>query len=158
MRRKTAVAAASALGMALMAWGGLALACTAVPRILSITPVTEASGTTGEPVAFQGSPVLVRGEAMGATVPVELRWNSSAGPIIGIATTDAKGNFAATATVPQAAPGVHTVVAMVGKRPIARMTYEVGTGSAGAATGSVGLGTNGSSVSSDGGGSSLLLG
>lgn len=109
----------------LVASAGLAWACTAQPRILSVSPVAEAPSPTAGPSTQGAKEVDVRGASVGAQAPVEIRWNAATGPIIGVATADADGNFAATATIPDVAPGVYYLVAAAGDVGIARAAYEV---------------------------------
>lgn len=87
-----AAAVASVLGAGSAAW-----ACTAQ------------LGTTVKPgVVAPGAMVTVEGD--GSPGPVEIRWDGVDGEVLA-RVADGKA-YAVTATVPQAEPGVHTVVAV----------------------------------------------
>lgn len=88
--------AAATLAAASVAW-----ACTAYANI-SITP------QTGPP----GSEMTVQGRAFAEPAtsnPVEIRWGSATGPVLATAPGP---SFSVPVTVPDADPGVHTVVAL----------------------------------------------
>lgn len=117
-RRATGLAATVAIGV-LVATAAMAWACSPQPRIIATSAQTGRVGTV----------VSVRGEAA-ATGPVEIRWNSVTGAAIGSAMADAQGNFAATATVPQAAPGIYALVVATPKGAVARTAFELTASSA----------------------------
>lgn len=106
---------ATVLGVVLFAVAGAALACTPKPRVFSSLP--EA--------APPGAAVVVRGENVPSQHPVEIRWNGVRGDLLATATADGHGAFAVPVTVPQAAPGIYTMVFLAGDAGIARMSFEV---------------------------------
>lgn len=89
------------LGAASTAW-----ACTYLPTVVGLSSSSAPPGSTVE----------VYGQGVGlAGVPIELRWNSVEGPVVGTATTQQGPNratFSATMTIPDVAPGVYVVLAM----------------------------------------------
>lgn len=97
-------------GVASVAW-----ACTAQPRIVQLTPLAAAPG----------SDLSLQGDALAANAPVELRWNALDGQVIGTAVADDGGEFATTAVVPDAAPGVYAVIAVSEAQAVARTAFEV---------------------------------
>lgn len=86
--------AGAALGIASLAW-----ACTA-----QLGFRVEPGG------AVAGAAVAAKGD--NATGPVEIRWNSVDGALLAKADVTSGGTYAAGFTVPDAAPGVYTVVAL----------------------------------------------
>lgn len=118
--------AAVVLGLASFAW-----ACTNFARIDAINPPADAAR----------SEVTVRGVVGGTDRPVELRWNALDGQVVGSARADASGHFSVRGTIPDAAPGVYSIIAVAGEAGIGRVAFEV-TAPAGAepAVSPVGLG------------------
>lgn len=108
-----------------MGWGGLAWACTAQPKILSVSPVAATEGVNAEAAPGAGTAVIVTGDAVASEAPVEIRWNAATGPAIGVATSDTEGNFIVPATIPEASPGIYYVVATIDGVGVSRMAYEV---------------------------------
>lgn len=93
---------------ALLGAAGLAWACTAQSSITAIDPSSGAQGTT----------VTLSGEGF-RPGPVEIRWDSPKGQVIGMATAEpgrvegALGaSFVTSVTIPDAAPGRHVIVAV----------------------------------------------
>lgn len=140
------VGVVGAMGSLSTAW-----ACTGQPQVFSVSPLTA-------PV---GAQVTMRGEAVAATTPVELRWNGVAGPKLAEVTADSRASFELAFTVPDVAPGVYSLAVVTGQGTavaVGRTTVEVsgagaspapalaGTGFA-SATDAVGLNSLGSSSS-----------
>lgn len=90
--------AATLLGVAALA--SAAWACSVQPMVLGISPVRAAPG---EQVRLEGSGVAT-------AAPLEVHWNSASGPVIGEASADAGRRFDVAVTVPQAEPGIYTLV------------------------------------------------
>ncbi len=89
----------AALGVVALVVGGasLALACTRIPSV-SVTPSFGRAG----------SQTTVVGRAFSTGEPVQIRWNSTGGPVIG----EALGpNFSVAVTIPEAPAGVYYIVA-----------------------------------------------
>lgn len=112
------------LGTASVVW-----ACTAQPRIFSLGPQV---GPVGLQIMLEGqaagAPV---GVAQGASgVPVEVRWNSLDGPKIGEGVTDFSGNFAVSARIPGAEPGIYFLIVKAGDAGVVRSPFEVTSESA----------------------------
>lgn len=116
MSRRCAAGVAGLGGaVALMAAAGSAWACTPQARVVA------ASAESGP----GRSAVVVRGEAVAPAGPVELRWDSVQGPAIGGAVADANGAFSADAHIPDAAPGVHTILVVAQGNGVGRLAFEV---------------------------------
>lgn len=105
---------------------GLAWACTPTSSIV-LLPET---GPTASKITVSGQ---VAPDA-GSAAPVEIRWNSVSGLLLGTVTADATRNFSAEVTVPDVAPGVYYVLAISGKAEAGRASYEVATSSASVST------------------------
>jgi len=109
--------------------------------------------------------VTVRGQAVAAQGPIEIRWNALNGQQLALADADAGGNFAANVSVPAARPGVYSIMVVAGKAGVTRSVFEV-TPSAGAvampATGNASLWApathSAGSLSSGGSGLGVALG
>ncbi|HSH58973.1 MAG TPA: hypothetical protein VK988_04895 [Acidimicrobiales bacterium] len=119
MRSRGAVVATSIVGLVL-AMASVAWACTIQARIVAVTP---GSGT-------ERSALTVRGEGLGqsstgAPLPVEIRWNALDGPVVGTAVADPSGNFSAEVTVPEAAPGVYSLLVVAEGAGLGRTAFEV---------------------------------
>jgi len=99
-----------ALSLASVAW-----ACTSQPRIFAL----------GSHDAPPGSDVRVSGQAVAPQGAVEVRWNGVEGPVLAQATADANGSFSVVARIPEATPGVYTIIAVAGGTGVARSAFEV---------------------------------
>lgn len=89
-------------------------ACTAQPRIFSLGPQV---GPVGLELTLEGQAV--------AGAPVEVRWNSLEGVKIGEGVADPVGNFAVSARIPQAEPGIYFIVVKAGAAGVVRTSFEV---------------------------------
>lgn len=107
---KARLALVAGVMAAVLGGAGLAWACTAQSRITTMDPE---SGDTGTMVTLSGE-----GFQSG---PVEIRWDSQTGPVIGMA--DARpgrvegavgASFTTSVSIPDAAPGQHLLVAVPG--------------------------------------------
>ena len=121
------VVASVVFGVASLAW-----ACTNFARVDAINPPADAAR----------SEVTVRGVVGGANTPVELRWNALNGPVVGAANADASGQFSVKGTVPQAEPGIYSIIAVAGEAGVGRVAFEV-TAPAGAPPAVSPVGLNG---------------
>lgn len=120
MRLRALVTAGLSAGLAVVL-AGVAWACTAQPSILSVGPMSSAPNTE----------VTVTGRAVAAG-PVEVRWNALDGPMLAKVGADARGDFVTTITVPNARPGVYSIIAVAQNTGVARMAFEVTPSSSGA--------------------------
>ncbi len=91
-----------------------AWACTNFARVDAINP----------PLGATQSQVTLRGAGVAANAVVELRWNALDGQVIGQANSDAGGAFSVTGTVPDAAPGVYSIIAVSGQTGLGRAAFE----------------------------------
>ncbi|MCA1846111.1 MAG: hypothetical protein LC792_23550 [Actinobacteria bacterium] len=101
-----ATAAAGVLGAA-----GLAFACTASAglRIGKVDPGSPDGGMRSEQAGPSGTTVGLVGDFFREGTPVEIRWDSAAGPEL----AEAPGpSFATRVVVPPAEPGAHAIVAV----------------------------------------------
>lgn len=95
--KRSAIAAATGCLIAVVAWAGVAWACTAVASV-------DIEGRSGAP----GSRQMVRGLKFEAG-PVELRWNAVDGPLAATATGP---RFSVPVAIPENARGVLFLVAV----------------------------------------------
>lgn len=115
MALRRAAAVGVGLAAATLLAGGWAWACTPQPRVVSTS--AESGPARSE--------VLVTGEGARPGAPIELRWNGVRGPVIGSGTADDAGAFASAVRLPDAGPGVHTIVAVVQDAGIGRTAFEI---------------------------------
>lgn len=100
----------------------LAWACTRTPS-LTVTPGFGRAG----------SQVQVTGKSFTPAEPVEVRWNSTGGPVLGRGTPGADFSFSVAVTIPEkAAGGVYYIVATA-PNTRAQASFEVRTAAAAAA-------------------------
>lgn len=85
----------------LLVLAGAAFACTPTVGIL----------TVGPPIAAADAALRVEGRAMRPNVPVELRWNGTQGPVLGVVRTNSEGAFTTSVIVPRTQTGPYSVVA-----------------------------------------------
>ncbi|MGH9282550.1 MAG: IPT/TIG domain-containing protein, partial [Acidimicrobiales bacterium] len=84
-----------------------AYACTSLAT-LSVTP---AEGTVGTTITGTGKNFIPHGADRPSTEPVVVRFNSRTGTPLWSGRPDAGGNISFSFTVPDAAPGQHTIIA-----------------------------------------------
>ncbi|MGH9176963.1 MAG: hypothetical protein ACRD0N_00205, partial [Acidimicrobiales bacterium] len=84
-----------------------AYACTSLAT-LSVTPAEATSGAT---VAGVGKNFIPHGADRPSTEPVVVRFNSRTGTPLWSGRPDASGNISFSFTVPDVAPGQHTIIA-----------------------------------------------
>lgn len=120
MRRAIAVLAVT-VAAGVLCLSSVAWACTPQARIVAASP------SVGPPL----SEASVRGEAVTPEAEVEIRWNGVKGPLVGTTIADKSGRFTAPVAVPEAAPGVYTLVAIIGEAGLTRTAFEVTPASAG---------------------------
>lgn len=92
-----------------------AWACTARPVVLPPSPQTGPAGTA----------VTIRGQAVPANGPVEIRWNALSGEPVATTRADANGHFSVVVTVPDTAPGIYPVVLSTADAAVARTVFHV---------------------------------
>ncbi len=115
MRRRAAVMSGAAVAALVLGMASFAWACTNFARIDAINPPADAAR----------SDVTVRGVIAGNNVPVELRWNALNGPVVGVANTDASGNFSVHGVIPDEPPGVYSILAVSNNTGVGRVAFEV---------------------------------
>jgi len=69
--------------------------------------------------------VTIRGEAIAPEGGVEVLWEGTKGRQLGAAIADDRGNFSITVTIPQAPPGVYSIVASAKGSGLARTPFEI---------------------------------
>lgn len=107
---------AGAAAIVVLCLASTAFACSALPSVVRITPTAAQSGTT---VQLAGSSVPAKGA-------VEIRWNGVTGPLLSTAVADQQGNFTTAVELPDAAPGVYSLLAVTeGNGGVARVAVEV---------------------------------
>lgn len=114
MRSRAVAAAALACGVTVLAVASVAWACTSFSTITLSTAV-------GTP----GTEVSVVGERAPVNAPVEVRWNSRTGALLGTATTDAQGNFTVPVRIPEGLPGLQVIMAVAPDGDTARAAFEI---------------------------------
>lgn len=105
---------------ALLVAATAAWACTPQPRSFAVSPS----------MAVAGSAASVVGQGVAPGEPVEVRWNRLDGGVIGTAVADERGRFRADVRIPEAAPGVYSVLFAAGGQPskatgVGRLAFEV---------------------------------
>lgn len=96
---------------------GLAWACTPTSSIVLLPETGPA-----------GSKITVAGQVApdaGPAAPVEIRWNSVSGLLLGTVSPDASRNFSAEVTVPEVGEGIYYVMAISGKAEAGRASFQV---------------------------------
>ena len=107
---------ASAAVFVVLCVASTAWACSALPSVVRIDPTSARSGTT---VQLAGSSVPAEGA-------VEIRWNGVTGPLLSTAVADRLGNFTTAVELPDATPGVYSLIAVTeGNGGVARVAVEV---------------------------------
>lgn len=114
-----ALAAGLLLALPVAAW-----ACTVQPRILQISP---GAGTSGSNVLVEGQAVVGGQPTVlgGSSSSVKIIWNDLSGPVLATVQPDRWGNFSASVKLPQARPGVYTLLAASDQGALARTVFEV---------------------------------
>lgn len=115
MGRRAVAIGGGAVAAVVLGFASLAWACTNFARVDAINPPADAAR----------SEVTVRGVVGGVNTPVELRWNALNGQVVGEARADASGAFSVRGTIPDAAPGVYSIIAVAGESGIGRVAFEV---------------------------------
>jgi len=116
MKQKRGIAAMFAAALAvLLAVTGAAWACSAVSTI-TIAPGAAPAGSrldvTGQTPTYGGG-------------PLEIRWNSAAGPVVGAAVVASDKTFATQVTIPQTPAGVYLLTLVAADQTLARTVVEV---------------------------------
>lgn len=94
----------------LAAVGSAAYACTNLSTINLSTGSARAGDTiTATGTSFGGGGCGCRPRGVS---PVEIHWNGRSGPVLAEASADTAGSISATFTVPDAKPGMYTIVAV----------------------------------------------
>lgn len=75
---------------------------------LATLNLSQAAGTSGQPITLTGSSFKV---ATGDPIPVIVHWGSATGPVLASVAPDPNGNISASITIPDAQPGYYTMVA-----------------------------------------------
>lgn len=103
-----------------LALAGLAWACTAQAELQIIPP---AYGPAGSQVSVSGN------SGTYLPHPVEIRWNSAAGPVLAASETSAGPEtgrtFSTQVTIPEVSPGVYYLLATIEGQGVARAAFEV---------------------------------
>ena len=99
---------------ALLGGASAAWACTGQPRVFTVSQAAAPQGTTVE----------ARGEAASANTPIAIRWNELEGEVLGTGVTDSLGAFSVPITLPQAPPGIYSLV-LTGDASAGRTTVEI---------------------------------
>jgi len=116
MKQKRGIAAMFAAALAvLLAVTGAAWACSAVSTI-TIAPGAAPAGSRLD-VSGQ-TPTYGSG-------PLELRWNSASGPVVGSAVVASDKTFATQVTIPQTPAGVYLLTLVAADQTLARTVVEV---------------------------------
>jgi len=90
--------------------------------------------------AVAGTAITIQGDSVTPGTPVAIHWSGLNGAQLAQAVAGQSGNFSATITVPQVAPGVYFVMAVpAGDAAVARVPFQVTGGASAEATGSTGL-------------------
>lgn len=105
--------------MMVMAWASVAFACSVLPQVsYSLLPESATPGST----------VAVEGRNVRTQAPVEIRWNGVGGKVLA-SVTPVNGEFLVPVQVPEAAPGIYSLMLVTDNAGVGRTAFEV-TGSA----------------------------
>lgn len=111
-------------GVAVFAgWASVAFACSPLPQVYSVLPEAATPGDT----------VVLRGQAVKSSAPVQIRWNGVNGKVLAAATPDGGGAFSVPVVVPDVAPGIYSLTLQTQDAGVNRTTFEV-TAPAGSAS------------------------
>jgi len=120
MRSRGAIVASTvAASAALVVTASAGWACTIFATSVTASPNAGPALAT---IDVQGTGV---GGGPDAARSVELRWDGAPDQVLATVPLDAAGHFAATVTVPEAAPGVHTITAVSNGSGVGRTIFEV---------------------------------
>ena len=109
MRIPVALAVAAVLALAAAAW-----ACT--PQSTMTLLIDRAPGRTRD---------AATGQVPVARTPLEVRWNSNTGPVLGSGVSSSEGAYSIDFTVPDAAPGVNYVILTSGGDRLSAVPFQV---------------------------------
>lgn len=108
-----------------LGWASVAFACSVLPQVsYSLLPESATPGST----------VVVEGENVRTQTPVEIRWNGVGGKVLASVTPE-NGAFAVRVQIPDAAPGIYSLMLVTDNAGVGRTAFEV-VGSAADASGS----------------------
>lgn len=101
--------------MMVMAWASMAFACSVLPQVsYSLLPESATPGST----------VTVEGRNVRTQAPVEIRWNGVGGKVLA-SVTPLNGEFAVPVQVPEAAPGIYSLMLVTDNAGVGRTAFEV---------------------------------
>lgn len=117
MRGKRRAGYGVGMGVALtvLGWASVVFACTVLPQVsYSLLPESATPGST----------VMVEGQNVKSQSPVEIRWNGVGGKVLASA-TPVNGTFSVPVQVPEAAPGIYSLMLVTDNAGVARTAFEV---------------------------------
>lgn len=101
--------------MLVLGWVSVAFACTVLPQVsYSLLPESATPGST----------VMVQGQNVRTQSPVEIRWNGVGGKVLASAIPD-KGAFAVPVQIPEATPGIYSLMLVTENAGVGRTAFEV---------------------------------
>lgn len=110
------------MGVALLVlgWASVVFACTVMPQVsYSLLPESATPGST----------VTVEGKYVRSQSPVEIRWNGVGGKVLA-SVTPVNGAFSVPVQVPEAAPGIYSLMLVTDNAGVGRTSFEVIGGAA----------------------------
>jgi hypothetical protein len=103
------------MALLVLGWASMALACTVQPQVrYSLLPESATPGST----------VMVEGKNVATQSPVEIRWNGVGGKVLASA-TPLNGAFSVPVQVPEAEPGIYSLMLVTEKAGVGRTAFEV---------------------------------
>lgn len=108
------------VSLLVLGWASVVFACTVQPQVsYSLLPQSASPGST----------VMVEGRNVKSQSPVEIRWNGVAGKVLASA-TPVDGAFSVPVQVPEAAPGIYSLMLVTDNAGVGRTAFEVIGGAA----------------------------
>lgn len=105
------------IGVAMLVLGcaSAAFACSVQPQVsYSLLPESATPGAT----------VMVEGQNVRARTPIEIRWNGVNGKVLASVSPDS-GAFAVPVQIPEAAPGIYSLMLVTESAGVGRTAFEV---------------------------------
>lgn len=101
--------------MLVLSWASVAFACSVLPQVsYSLLPES----------ASPGSKVVVEGSNVRTQSPVEIRWNGVGGKVLA-SVTPTDGAFSVPVEIPEATPGIYSLMLVTDNAGVGRTAFEV---------------------------------
>lgn len=115
MRTKKVGYGVIAAALLVLGWASVAFACSVLPQVsYSLLPESATPGST----------VVVEGQNVRTQAQVEIRWNGVGGKVLALA-TPVNGAFSVPVQVPEATPGIYSLMLVTDNAGVGRTAFEV---------------------------------